>query len=92
MLSMDNAKSKESSRLPEVFIRSEKFAILTEHGEPHSIRVRLQHLIPAPKHIAIHVIMDVVLPTEHEMLVCDDVIVSGWDGPGINGLRVGACV
>ena len=89
LLSMDWQESKESSRVPEIFIRSQQFSILPKYGETYPIGVCLQHLVPTPKHIAIHVIVDAVLPTKHEMFVWYNVIIPRWNCTGVYCLRVG---
>lgn len=59
-------------RLPEVLIRCEQVTIFAENREPHAIRVSFEHLIPAPEHVSIHVIMHMMLPIEHERFVFQD--------------------
>jgi len=49
---------------PEVLIRSQKITILAENRKSHSIRVRLEDLVPPPQHVTVHVIRDTVLPSQ----------------------------
>lgn len=45
---------------PEVFIRGQQVAVLPEHGKSHAIWVSLEHLVPAPYHVPVHVVHDSV--------------------------------
>ena len=74
--------------LPEILIRSQQLPLLPKHREPYPIRVRLQHLVPAPKHVPVHIIHDPVLPAEKEVLVVEDVGIPGGDRTGVDRLWV----
>jgi len=50
--------------LPEVLIRSQEITILIENGKSHSVRMRLEDLVPPPQHITVHVVRNAVLPAE----------------------------
>lgn len=58
--------------LPEVLIRSKQIAVMSENGEAHPIRMCLEYLVPAPQHVAVHVICNAVLPTKHERFVFEN--------------------
>jgi len=42
--------------LPEVLIRSQEITVLIENRKTHSVRVRLEDLVPPPQHITVYVI------------------------------------
>jgi hypothetical protein len=50
--------------LPEILIRSQEITILIENRKSHSVRVRLEDLVPSPQHVTIHVVRNTVLPAE----------------------------
>lgn len=53
-----------NNTLPEILIRSQKITILAENRKSHSIRVRLEDLVPPPQHVTVHVIRDTVRPSQ----------------------------
>lgn len=80
----------EHRRLPEVFVGREQVAVLAERREAHTIGMRLENLIPAPHHIAVHVVRDLVAAAQKESLVLEDGSIPGRDGARVDRLGVRA--
>lgn len=76
------------THLPKVLIRSQQLPIRAKHRKAHAVRVRLEHLVPAPEHVAVHVVCDVVLPTEHQALRLEDGRVARGDRARVDRLWV----
>lgn len=62
--------------------------MLVEAGEAHAVRMRLEDLVPPPEHIPVHVVLDAVLPAEHESLVFQNGGIARGNRAGVDGLRV----
>ena len=47
--------------LPEVLISGQEIAILVENRKSHSVRMRLEDLVPSPQHVTVHIIRNAML-------------------------------
>lgn len=82
----------EASADTKVFISSQKVATLRKHRESHSVWMGLEHLVPAPEHIPVHIIMDDMFPTERKTLVVLNGLISRGNCSGIDCFRIRAWV
>lgn len=71
-----------------VLVGGEQVAVLAEHTEAHAVGVGLEDLVPAPEHVAVHVVMDSVVARQQERLAFDDGIIPRGDRAGVYGFGV----
>lgn len=87
---ISTSRTSAPQRSPKILINSEQLTLAIKTRKPHPIRVGLEHLIPAPEHIPVHVVLDGVFPTQEEGLGCEDGGVAGGDCACVYGFGVGA--
>jgi hypothetical protein len=76
---------------PEIFVRSQQVAVLSKDAESHSVRMRLQYLIPAPYHIPVHIIVYALCPAQKKRLGFKDGCITRGDGATVYRFRIRTC-
>lgn len=74
--------------LPEVLVRREEITTIVEAAETHAIRVCLEHLVPAPKHVTVHVEVYPAGAAKLQEFVLENGLKSRVDSRSVNSLGV----
>ena len=78
----------KTSSYAEVLIRGQEITFFSKNAEPHTIGMGLEDLVPSPKHITVHVILDAMIASEEKCFVFQNGVITRGNCAGIDGLRI----
>ena len=76
---------------PIILVRRKQIPVLIEDREAHAVRVGLQDLVPAPQHVPVHIVVNVVRSVQCKTLGLHDSLITGRNGTGVYCFWIRPC-